>query len=139
MALTRRQQRLYTDTVDIFKPEATSLVDRVSSDPRYPATPTVAGVLAYLFTSTEFANPQPHLGRTNEDMMLTLDKLHVEAAVDIDDAFVFQLKTSGHPDEGGYWMVMGNAKVRTTRGRRTTNYKEVLCKRMASAPAGVSI
>lgn len=139
MALTRRQQRLYTDTIDVYKPVATTLVDRVGKDPRYPAAPTAAAVKAYLFTSTEFAVDQPYLGRTNEDMVLTLDKLHVEASVDIDDTFCFQLKTANHPDLNGFWIVMGNAKLRTTRGRRETNYKELLCKRMPSAPPGVTV
>lgn len=139
MPLTPRQERFYTDVIDIYKPEATSTVDRVANDPRYPATPTVSSVPCKLFTSTEYATDQTYLGRTNEDMVLTFDKVHVAADVDIDDTYVFRLRNAGHPDEGGFWVCMGNAKLRPSAGVRRANYRQVLCKRIATSPPGVVI
>lgn len=138
MALTARQRRLYKDLIEIYKPNATTIVDKTPKDTRLPSTATYEDVPAKLFSKPEASRPEKHIGRSNMDIIFTLDELHVEASVDIDDTYYFRLKTPDHPDFNEWWVCQGSAKTRISEGRRKANVKIILCKKVIK-PKGVVV
>lgn len=135
MALNARQIKLYVDRVSIWKPDnvTTSGANKKALDTAYPATATYTNVACYHFSKTEVAQPT-FPGRSNQDMIFTLDEFHFDAAQDVDDQYVLKLTTSGHPELGAYYIVMGGPKSRPARTRRNVNYRIVYARRTLAQP-----
>lgn len=134
MALNRRQQKLYLDRITVWPPMPIT----VGADKRPTGTsvgsvnptPTYEDIPAKYFPSSEYnANSWP-LGRTLQDNMLTLDVIHTEASVNIDDSAVILLTTPGIPDSGTYYRVQGNQETWAKAGIRDANLARVFMKRI---------
>ena len=133
MALSRRQGRLYEDTVDIYvAPAPTVNVDKTVQDVAYPSQPTYPGVTCH-FDSTPEVDVAAIQGLTKEVNIFTLDKFHFDASVDIQDTYCIHLKTPGHPQSGKYWIVQGNALVKVLHANKQTVYAKE-----GPKPAGIS-
>ena len=134
MALNKRQQRYYTDLVDIYVPGALSVgTHKAVADPVYS--------LAYANVPCKYIATQevdvPALpGLTKEVNIFTLDQFHFDAAQPMEDTYFLHLKTTGHPESGGYWAVMGNPMTIVSAGKRKANYRQVYGKR-DTKPNGV--
>lgn len=140
MALNARQQRLYNDLVDIYVPSSLAVdgtTRRLTTDPKYPSTATYASVTCGFFSTQENPSLVQPIGRSNQDNIFTMDLFKFDAAQDINDTYVIQLKTVGHPQYGQWWIVVGGAEIRTSRGKRTGNYAKVFAKHITK-PAGIT-
>jgi hypothetical protein len=131
---TLRQERLYTDTFDVYFP----VEQQVGADKRLSvaqagaveATPTYEDQLGKLFPSSEYNASNMPMGRTLQDNMLTLDRVHFPSGVELRDGCVLQLKTSGHPDEGAWYMTQGNSETWPGTSVRQSTYARVFLKRI---------
>ena len=122
MALTARQTRFYTDTVDIWarpgdgvdipkdsNKQALNLVYAGSS------TPDQTAVKCMLQTQMEGNNYIGPLGRTAFDNIFTLDRLFLAQDVPIQDQDVVRVKTSGHPLLDPLFIVSAEGTAREIR------------------------
>ncbi len=133
MALTARQQRFYTDTIDLYKPiDIKTDPTRLPQDVRYPDTPTYAGVLCHREAKVESTEPGA-LGRVDIDNMMTMDEFHLDAAQEIGGNWAIQFKTAGHPDNGTWFLAQGDTRVTVFRA----NKQSLMAKRITK-PRGVS-
>lgn len=133
MSLSRRQRRIYTDTVSIYKPADLAVAaDKSVSDVSYPSTPTQTSVSCHL--DQQPIQGEPGLeGRSERDLIFTLDRFHFGTDVEIGDTYLLKLTTVGHPNNGKFWVVEGAGQFKTWRaGKQIVYAKQVL------APAGVS-
>lgn len=126
MALSPRQQRFYTDTVNLYRPNALPIgANNVVGDVTFPTTPTASAVPCHWAPRPESAGAEVP-GRTNADIMLTLDVFHFGLdAPDIRDGWFIELTTAGHPEAGSWFKVQGNPKTLNWRAKR----KSVLAKK----------
>lgn len=133
MALNRRQTRFFTDTVDIYAMSDFSLTSkRVTTGPAYPATPTYSGVLCHLTPSIEATYPGP-IGRQDYDIVQTMDQLRLPISQPIGAGWYVQLKTSGHPEEGSWYVVQGDPRNHTWRAD-----ERVVFMKKGTKPPGVA-
>jgi hypothetical protein len=138
MALNRRQKRAYGARVDLYAPNAHT-VDPATKEVRsvtYGPSPTHSNVQCLYTPSPEMGEMQV-VGRTNSDIVFTLDRFHFDVAVPVDDTWYLQLKVEGHPEYETWWVVEGGPDVTASVGRRRSNYRSVFAKR-SMRPPGVS-
>lgn len=137
MALTLRQQKFYTDTVDVWHgpgaagvPLPTDDNDVVTNIVYNPvASPDLTAVKCMLQTQAEGNLYERPLGRTAFDNIFTLDRCFFEAGTAIKDQDVVRIKTAGHPLLNEYFIVQGEGRERESRGARRGNYKVIQLKR----------
>lgn len=139
MALTKRQEKFYTDTVSIWKkPGDTGTLPKdgnnVVTNLIYTASATETGVVCMLQTALEANQYRRPLGRTEMDNMWTLDKLFLEVDNDLEDQDYVQLTTEGHPLKDQWFIVQGEGRVREIRAGRKGNYLMVQLKRTNDPP-----
>lgn len=131
---TARQERLYIDVVNIYEPVELE----VGADKRlgpYPAglvesTPSREGQLGKYYPSSEYNAASPVMGRTLQDNMLTLDRFHFPAGVELKDGTVLEIDTPDHPDQGAFFRVQGNSETWVGSSVRQSKYSRVFCKRI---------
>lgn len=113
MALSRRQQRAYTDIVDLYRPNPAFTIgaNNVAGDPTMPAenTPTFADVACHWESKPEVAEPRAP-GRTNTDNMFTIDVFHFHIDQEVGEGWFIKLKTPDHPEEGSWFVCQGDAQ-----------------------------
>lgn len=136
MALNRRQARLYSDSCDIWrwnKPNRGSAetYTLIASDVKYHHewSPSTSDVFA--------------VGRQERDIILTMDRAHFDAEQEINDKYVFVMKTVDNYGNnvsayGQGWAVRGNPQENRSRGGRNANKKMVFCVVLNALPTGVT-
>jgi hypothetical protein len=139
MALTTRQTRLYNDVVDVYRRTALAVTGLMEvEDLEYDDTPILTDVQCLWASAPEDNRPESPLGRSEADLMDTLDRFHFEASVDLQDTDILEVKTTGHPEIGARFQIRGFGRRRITRGLRSGNYLAVFAKRIKGVPAGLS-
>ena len=130
MARNRRQKQSMKEIVDLYAPNPPSTTGdlREVVELTYPTTPTYTNVYAGFHAMPGYSSPQI-MGRTQEDIMFTLDKFFFDVAQDIDDTWLIEIRTPGSILKGFFWFVMGDPKIHEDRGRRRANYLEVFGRR----------
>ena len=138
MALTYRQQRLYIHRIDIYAPKAIA-VNGISSksykETDYLFELSASNVPCYVYTNRESSILEV-VGRTNTDIMYTLDVLHVAMDVYIDTNFMFKLINVGtsNPDNNAWYIVQGGPATRASSSTRYPNNRVLFCKRGLKPP-----
>lgn len=140
MALTLRQRKFYTDTVDVWHgpgargvpipKDANEVVTNIIYNP--VGSPDLTGVKCMLQTQMEGNLYERPLGRTAFDNLFTLDRNFFEAGTDIQDQDVVRITTVSvpvHPLFEQYFIVQGEGRERRNRGARRANYKMLQLKR----------
>ena len=139
--LNRRQDRFYTDTVDIWaRPgdgvpitkDANKRALNLSYKP--VSTPDQTAVRCMLQTAIEGNRFERPIGRTAFDNIFTLDRCFFEVTVDINDQDVVRIKTAGHPLLNEDFIVQGAGVIRESRGKRKGNYRLIQLKRTNEPP-----
>ena len=132
MALTPRQTAFYTDRVDVFlRPTpATAGATKQLGDLSYATVATQTAVPCMWQSEAENNRYVPPAGRAEMDILFTLDRFFFAASVAIEDGDALQLKTTGHPENGRFFRVMGKGRTRLSRGNRRGNYQMVYAKRI---------
>jgi len=126
MALTARQVKVYVHTVDVYRPLAfNQLANHDVEELTIPATATYSAVKCYRETKPEFGSAQP-IGRTDKDILFTIDVFHFDVAEDIRANDVFKFTTVGHPDINQWFECVGDTMVKNWRANKHT----VVCKRI---------
>ncbi len=128
--LTERQIRGYTDTATIRRPanEVKPLGSVFAEDPKWEATTIHEGVPCRRVPRPEASAPGA-LGRTNQDMIFTLDAFEFPIGIEVDDSYEIELTTAGHPEQGAVFTAMGGPSVYPSTPGRDTNRIVVLAKR----------
>jgi hypothetical protein len=127
MALNSRQQRLYQHRVDLYAPIHPP-VQLHKDVPDIAYRLAAADVPCYMFTQPE-TDVTSVAGRVQQDNLFTLDKIHFESDTPIEDTWMIQLQTAGHPDKGKWWIAEGNPQPKVSFGKRRPNYALVYAKR----------
>lgn len=139
MALTVRQTKLYTDTVSIFKPDATggsvNGTTKVTADPTWSSLAT--GVAGKRFTVTEFDRVSA-IGRAGSVVQSSSHRFHFQASQEVQAGYCLKLTTPSHPEVNTFYMVLGDPEIRVSSGGRTPNYRRVYVQKVAKPPSGVS-
>lgn len=134
MALTRRQVLAYNDTVSVYARPTPALSSgtKQMADPVYSGTATSTGVKCMWQSRPEANDYVAPIGRAEQDVMFTYDRFYFDIADAPEDGDVLELTTSGHPENGRLFRVMGRGMPRATRGRRAANNAMVYAKRIDS-------
>lgn len=134
MALNARQQQLYIHTVDLYAPSALTqnATTHLLDDPTYPASPTYSAVQCYRDAKVE-KNAAELVGMTLENNIFTIDEFHFDVAQAINTNWAIKFTTSGHPDEGMWFIAIGQQQVKNWRA----NKQSLLAKRTVK-PKGVT-
>lgn len=93
------------------------------------------GVPAYFESTPETDEPTP-VGRMKEVNIFTLDKWHMEAAIDVRDTDMIEMESAPlatHPDIQKFWAVQGNTRVIAL----LANKQSLLSKRTDPPPGAV--
>jgi hypothetical protein len=144
--LNKRQERFYQDRANVYKPQA--LTTKTGSvrmkDRKVSASPIATNIPCMMLSKPE-ASEAGVIGRSEKDLvMFSLDRFRFAAdqkaddgsTLQVDDGYIIQLKTPGHPDYDGWWICQGGSKIRIRRTRRDVNIQTVNCKR-TTQPFGV--
>jgi len=125
MALSRRQQRAYTDRVHLYKPTAPFTIgaNNVATDPTFPAeaSPTYSNVSCHWESKPEVAEPRPG-GRTNVDNMFTIDVFHFHLDQEVGEGWFIKLVTPGHPEADSFFVCQGDAQNHAWRANKKAIY-----------------
>lgn len=131
MALNARQEKAYLDICDVYNPVSieTGLLALGEIQPlRYPSTPTLSDQYFYHETAPEIEKGKFY-GRTNkEDTVSILDRAHFDVALDIKSNAVIQIKSDGDPNEGEWFIVVGEAMVKNWRANKQVFYIKAVTK-----------
>lgn len=128
--LSPRQAVFYIHRLDIWRWQEPAAV--VGKPQAKTWTKIASDVPAYLeYTESDFGLNASSGILTEQDMIFTLDVLHVAASVDMRVGDVFKV-TSGA--RTGYWRVRGNEKPKTWRANKQSFRSAV----MEAPPLGVS-
>lgn len=133
MALTYRQTRAFTDTVDVYAPKNFSKTSkRVTSGVTYGPDATDADVKCHIESSIDASVPGP-IGRQSYDIVQTLDVIRFVKTQTIGAGFYVHLKTSGHPEYGSWYVVQGDARNHVWRAA-----ERVLFMKKTTKPPGIA-
>lgn len=134
MSLNTRQKQVFVDLCNIHKPLPWSMdADRgnqVIGVGEFSATPSYSCVPCYRQANVELAEPGA-VGRHDDD---AADSFDFQSGQEIGSGYALQLTTSGHPDYGMWFKVVGAPQVLNFAGANTVR---VLAKR-STRPAGVA-
>lgn len=110
-----RTDKSLRDTGELYAPAAfTYDADNfLVTAERYPGTAT-ATVACRLWPKTDIDVPEP-MGRSPRDIMDTTDILVLKNSETCYAGWYFKLTTSGHPDTGQFYKILGNAQNLTWR------------------------
>ena len=137
MPLTARQQITFLQTANLYAPLAiTQVGTQEATDPLPPSLPTLQGVKCAFYPTTEIDMPSAQ-GRTKQFNIFTADHWRFEVSVPIQDGWIIQLTTPGHPAQGFFWVVEGNPRQRPSTGRRQANDQLVYARRTPK-PLGIT-
>lgn len=137
MALTARQTAFYNDTVDVYSRPAPATRGAGSlwiGDLSYSTAAAQTAVPCMWQSEPENNRYVPPAGRAEMDILFTLDRFFFEASVSIEDGDALKVTTSGHPENGRWFQVMGKGRARINRGLRRGNYQMVYAKRVDERP-----
>lgn len=144
MALTPRQKRLYTDRMDLYRP----------SMPRNPSTGRVLAPVkeytpAYFdipcyFQIRSSVETAQLFGRIEGDNIFTVDTIHLDGEQEIDSGWIAVNKTldsdgSESLNYGRYWIVQGQPKTISNRGRRRARKRSVEAIQQGRKPEGLTL
>ena len=116
--LEPRQDALFNSVVHLWKPnpDVTDANRRVIEGFTYPVTPTYSSVRCRLQPKSEASKPAPY-GRSNYDIMVTTDLLRLHMDQEVDDGWLVQLQTPGHPEIGTYFATQGGTQTYDRRAK----------------------
>ena len=123
-----RQAKAYHGTFNLWKPlgAVTDSNARVIESHSYPTTPTYANVKGRLTPKSE-ASARGPWGRSNRDILVTTDILRIHQDQEIDDGWLIQLLTPGHPEINTYFTSQGGTTTYDWRAKsRTLMLKRVI-------------
>lgn len=120
------QSALWTDTFSLYAP----IVGGISStgqgdDISWSGTPTYTNVPGLFHATDNAFSPDLEGRQLRADLYITQDKFSFHVDQTIEDGYLIQLTTSGHPENGTYWIVLSDKKNRNLlkkaqiRGKRT--------------------
>ena len=113
-----RWSRVDSDLIDIYAPSNVTVdVDSIDNGPSYSLS---ASNVACHFEKKREGSVPGTIGRVNADILDTTDRLHVNSSVTLGDGYAVLLKTSGHPDNGTWFMVQGEEQALMWKARRKT-------------------
>jgi hypothetical protein len=69
------------------------------------------GIFGRIQSKPESSRPVPGIGRSNQDQMDTMDVLRVHIQEDFTDGSYVQNVTPGHPEEGSWYLIQGDAQI----------------------------
>lgn len=131
MALSFRQQRAFTETCDLYRPDTlTKDSDDVVEYLEYnrSGTATYTGVPCHFEKKREGSQPTG-FGRADQDILDTTDRLHLHEDQDIGDSWFVKI-TSGKYN-GKWFVTQGEEQTLEWRGAQD---KTILLKPSLSAP-----
>lgn len=130
--LSFRQKRCFTDIVDIYcMTGKVSHAGDIATEaiPSAPASPTYSGVKCRIETKKEASVPLP-IGRSNYDITDTTDLIHLHMKQEIGDGDYVRLRTPGHPENGTWFEIQGEAQIKAWR----SGSQELLLKKATAPP-----
>jgi len=116
-----RKSVCYTDRVDIYIPNNLTANANNLSSYSYPSTPTYSNVKCRIQPKPESMTPLV-IGRSGADQIDTTDIIHVEMDQVILPNSAIQLKTLGHPERLGWWLVQGDPRTQGWRAKKKAAY-----------------
>ena len=142
VALTRRQELFYTDRADLYRP----VHDRDPTSGTYRGKryePEALAVPCYFEVRSSVETAQL-FGRIEGDNMFTVDTVHLDGEQEIDSGWVLVNRTldaDGAPSRnyGRYWIVQGQPKSVSNRGRRTARKRSVEAIQVSRKPEGLDL
>lgn len=125
-----RTDRSLHDTGELYKPAAFTFDadGMLNSAERFSGTAT-ATVKCRVWPKSDVDVPMP-MGRSPRDIMDTTDILVLLNGQECGPEWYFRLTTSGHPESGQWYRVLGNAQALTFRA----GTKRYLLKRSIAPP-----
>lgn len=114
MALSQRQLILYTDLVDIYVPiniGTKRLRNNEIESFQYPATPTYSSVPCFRKTVPKIGIGHFYGQEKQQSTTANINTTHFEASTDLGPGYVWQVKTSGDPDENSWEIVSSEPDV----------------------------
>lgn len=131
-SLSFRQKRCFTDVVDIYRMEGkVSLASDLTTEtiPAAQRSPSFSGVKCRIETKKEASVPLP-IGRSNYDITDTTDLIHLHMKQEIGDGDYVRLRTPGHPENGTWFTIQGEAQIKAWR----SGSQELLLKKATAPP-----
>jgi hypothetical protein len=131
MALNDRQVIFYQDTCDIYNPSPITgnrFKNGEIQDLNYPSTATYSDQ-KYLHETAPEIEKGKFYGRTNkEDTVSILDRAHFDVALDIRSNAVIRHKTTDDPNEGEWFICVGEGMVKNYVGNKQVFYVKAITK-----------
>lgn len=123
--MSDRQTLLYVHTVNIYKPvDLDFLSVRDANELSYTATPTYANVACYRNTKPEVTQDS-YIGRLHASgTFVGLCEFSFRESIDVNTNYVLEFLTDSHPDEGEWFIILGNPKVKNRRANKLTVYAQ---------------
>ena len=131
-SLSFRQKRCFTDVVDIYQMQGkVSLAADLATEtiPAAAVSPSFSGVRCRIETKKEASVPLP-IGRSNYDITDTTDLIHLHMKQEIGDGDYVRLRTPGHPENGTWFTIQGEAQIKAWR----SGSQELLLKKATAPP-----
>jgi hypothetical protein len=143
MALTPRQRRFYTDRCTIYPPSETRNANGRVTATGWSVASAQTDVPCY-FEIRGSAEGPAMFGRTEEDIAISQDTIHFGADVTVDADYLILNQTlntrdgSQSQNYGRYWMVRGQPKSVSQRGRRRMQKRAVAAVQLEFTPTGIA-
>jgi hypothetical protein len=132
--LSARQVRAFSDRVDLYRPvnQVSTAADILAgTDKPQEAQKAYSLVRCRIQMAKEGSIPLP-IGRSNYDVLDTTDLLRVHMSQEVGDGWFVKLRTKGHPEEDGWFVVQGDAQAHAFRAAE----KKLYIKRATKPPLG---
>lgn len=108
---TEIAREYFRDRVDVWRPGGLALNLLTGTDEEVGAELVALAVQVMLDPKGESASSSP-VGRMNRDNMLTTDMFYfADDAIDVEDGYFLRLVTPGHPENGGWYTVVGGRQT----------------------------
>jgi len=120
MALTWRQRQFYRSRVKVYRAGRSTGADKEVSDSTFAVVPGLTSVPA-LYFYTQNDSDKTGVGRTKRRSALTEDGLKVEVSVGIRSGDLVVDVTLDDPNYGTVHRIMGQPRLRPSRGGRLNN------------------
>lgn len=137
MALTPRQEKLYTDEVSIYAPSIPSGLTSEGFTKDVTYTLVASGVACKFFRRGE-SSMVYGIGRLPKITDYQLDRFHFDVDQVVDDGYVIVITNDTQPYDNYCWVVDGVPTRRQSSGNRRPNYCMAFVKHVFPKPNGVS-
>jgi hypothetical protein len=138
--LSPRQEELYQDTFDIWRPVVSNSPQTALAGTEY-YTKIASNVAGYLQLEPNVNEPSV-AGRIQRKIIYTMDLIHFDRDQEIDADYIVK-NTSRNEDDtpgrnyGRFWRVLGQARSFNSRVDREMGKQSVLASSELEPPAGV--